>query len=115
MISCPKNTRLRSEKHRRNVASLACVKCGLQGFTQAAHANFGKGLGLKACDSQLMALCVNCHRHHDSGGMNRDLRRRQEVQFIDLTRAELIARSLWTPEIEQAYRVAYEPLKRAAA
>lgn len=116
MMPFPKNKRFRSEKHRRNVASLPCVNCGVQGRTQAAHANFGKGMALKACDSQLMALCDICHRLHDSGGIydNKQQRWSKEVLLVDLTRAELISRSLWTSDIEQAYRLAYEPMKRAA-
>lgn len=113
----PKNKPWRSERHRRNVASLPCVNCGVRGRTQAAHANFGKGMGMKVCDSQLMALCVTCHRLHDSGGIydNKQARWKREVEMVDLTRAELISRSLWTPEIESAYRKAYEPMRRAAA
>jgi len=113
----PKIKPWRSEKHRRNVAGLHCVNCGVQGRTQAAHANFNKGLATKACDSQLMALCVDCHRLHDSGGLfqNKQQRWAKEVELVDLTRAELISRSLWTSDIEQVYRLAYEPMKRAAA
>lgn len=113
----PKIKPWRSEKHRRNVAGLHCINCGVQGRTQAAHANFNKGMGTKACDSQLMALCVDCHRFHDSGGLftNKAERWAAEAVLVDLTRAELISRSLWTPDVEAAYRIAYEPLKRAAS
>jgi hypothetical protein len=71
-------------------------------------------MGLKACDTQTFPMCPDCHRAHDAGGIARDERRRREVLYVDRTRAELIARSLWTPAIEQAYRRAYEPMKRAA-
>lgn len=106
--------RLRSEKHRRNVASLDCVVCGAGAPSQCAHANFGKGLALKACDSQTFAACPRCHRMHDSSGINKDARRKLEVQYVDRTRAELISRGLWPASVEEAYKVAYEPMKRAA-
>lgn len=60
----------RSEKLRRAVAELPCVHCGRHGQTQAAHANlsiFGKGMGHKASDAALMALCVSCHAELDQG------------------------------------------------
>ncbi|WP_232462551.1 DUF968 domain-containing protein [Bordetella genomosp. 9] len=113
-MAFPKAQPYRSKKHLQNVASLACVCCGRAGPSQAAHANFGKGMGLKACDTQTFPLCPECHREHDAGGMPRDERRRREVVYVDRTRAELISRSLWTPVIEQAYRRAYEPMKRVA-
>src|SRR5260364_342023 len=52
---------MRSEKLRRLVAMLPCMCCGQKGQTQAAHANFqsfGKGMGIKASDAALMALCA---------------------------------------------------------
>lgn len=110
----PKISRLRSEKHRRNVSQLACVCCGREGPSQVAHANFGKGMGLKACDTQTFPMCPDCHRHHDTSGIPKEKRRQLEVVYVDRTRAELISRSLWTPEIEEAYRRAYEPMKAAA-
>src|SRR5260364_235619 len=61
---------MRSEKLRRLVAMLPCMCCGQKGQTQAAHANFqsfGKGMGIKASDAALMALCVRCHAELDQG------------------------------------------------
>ena len=60
----------RSEKLRRAVATLPCVCCGRAGETQAAHANlsvFGKGMGHKASDAAIMALCIICHATLDQG------------------------------------------------
>lgn len=110
----PKLTRLRSEQHRRNVSQLACVCCGRPGPSQVAHANFGKGMGIKACDSQTFPMCPDCHRHHDTGGIPKETRRKLEVIYVDRCRAELIARSLWTPDVEAAYRRAYPAMKAAA-
>lgn len=59
-----------NEALRRAVAQLPCCKCGIEGYSQAAHSNLyqhGKGRGLKANDSFIMALCapnngrVGCH------------------------------------------------------
>lgn len=110
----PKISRLRSEKHRRNVSQLACVCCGREGPSQVAHANFGKGMGLKACDTQTFPMCPDCHRYHDTSGIPKEKRRQLEVVYVDRTRAELISRSLWTPEIEEAYRKVYPVMKEAA-
>jgi transcription elongation factor Elf1 len=113
-MSFLKVPRLRSEKHRRNVASLDCVVCGRQGPSQCAHANFGKGLSLKACDSQTFAACPYCHQIHDQSGIEKQKRRALEVVYVDRTRDQLIERGLWTPEIERHYRAAYTPMRRAA-
>ena len=103
---------LRSEQHRRNVADLRCAACGKFGPSQCAHVNFGKGGALKACDSLTFPLCPACHRHHDQGGIAKDVRRRLEWEYVDYTRAELMQRGLWMPEVELHYQKAIEPLRR---
>ena len=60
----------RSEKLKRAVASLPCQVCGIQGWTQASHSNQlrdGKGMGIKAHDYRLAAICVECHAEIDQG------------------------------------------------
>ena len=60
----------RDKKLLKAVASLPCQHCGLEGSTQASHANWGwsgKGMGLKAHDCFVAALCVDCHRELDQG------------------------------------------------
>lgn len=107
---------LRSPRHRRFVASLPCVNCGIEGMTQAAHTNFGKGLGMKACDSQLMALCVNCHREHDQGGIfgSKFERWQKEVILLQKTRSDLQNRGLWMALVSEAYDKAFPRLWIAA-
>jgi len=107
-----KPSRLRSARHRRHVAALACVCCGRDGLSQCAHANFGKGFALKACDSQTFPLCPGCHRQHDTGGMPRAERWKREWEYADATRALLIQCGQWSPEIEQHYQRAIAPLAR---
>ena len=100
-----KPSRLRSSFHRKIVASLPCIACGLEGYTQAAHRNEGKGMGIKACDSQMMPLCVSCHRELDQGGkLDRETRRTIERAYVKTTRQILINRNLWSPEVEAAYQ-----------
>jgi hypothetical protein len=53
----------RNPKLLKAVASLPCQECGKEG-TQAAHANWswsGKGMGIKAHDMYVAALCPECH------------------------------------------------------
>lgn len=88
----------RSEKLRRAVASLACVHCGRQGATQAAHANlacFGKGMGHKASDAAIMALCMTCHGELDQGNSMGKLERwHQQMEWIAKTSVALIEAGL---------------------
>lgn len=62
---------VRSEPYRRLVASMPCVNCGLQGYSQHAHENNGKGKGMKVCDLRAMPLCctrpgvLGCHAAFD--------------------------------------------------
>ena len=42
-----KDNPVRSQQYLRLVASLPCIACGIQGYSQAAHANQGKCVGRK--------------------------------------------------------------------
>jgi len=60
----------RSKRLLQAVSTLSCQNCGMDGMTQAAHANwgvYGKGMGMKAHDCFVAALCVDCHRELDQG------------------------------------------------
>jgi len=91
----------RSEQHRRNVASLPCIKCGLEGSSQCAHANhslFGKSLGMKSSDLATFPLCaprpgeLGCHYRHDQyTGITRDERDELELMWVYQTIATLTA------------------------
>jgi hypothetical protein len=98
MLAHPKTPRVRSEAYRRFVAEQACFACGLAGYSQAAHANHGKGLSLKACDLQTFPLCaphhgwIGCHQQHDLCiGLTRSERREIEAEYVQ--RMQSIARS----------------------
>lgn len=62
---------LRCEEYRRVVAGLPCIACGIVGSSQAAHANRGKGAGLKTDDRTCFPLCCDrpgvkgCHPKFD--------------------------------------------------
>ena len=78
----PKHTYIRSEKLRRLVASLHCQRCGSPHYVQASHANWGggKGMGIKADDNLIAALCQSCHQQIDQGStMSRE--RKKEVWY----------------------------------
>jgi len=95
----PKFQYFRSKAHLRNVASLPCQHCGIEGQTQAAHANwskFGKGFGIKASDEFVAALCVNCHRELDQGMcLSKEERQTMWDNAYMKTLSELQKRGLW--------------------
>lgn len=62
-----KSPTFRSEAWRRAVASLPCCCCGLEGPSQAAHRNEGKGMGIKTSDAWTVPLCTSCHADFDQG------------------------------------------------
>ena len=62
---------LRSEPYRRLVAAGACKSCSIEGYSQHAHENEGKGAGLKTDDRTCFPLCCDrpgvkgCHPRYD--------------------------------------------------
>ena len=106
----PKDAPLRSEKFRRAVASLPCAHCQIEGYSQHAHENEGKGKGAKLDDRRAMPLCCTrpdiegCHAAFDQyrlvpGGRQAhiDLGRAMAAQ----TRRQLNALGLWPAGIPQ--------------
>lgn len=90
----PKQPPARSEQYRRWVASLPCMVCRIEGYTQAAHPNRGRGLGQKASDLDCFPLCatrpghMGHHAEHDMlVEMTLDERRAREAQYIERTQA----------------------------
>ena len=74
------------------VASLSCQRCGQDGQTQAAHANwghYGKGMGMKAHDCFVAALCQTCHFAIDKGAQMSGEERREAWE--DAFRKTLVA------------------------
>ena len=66
-----KDAPARSEAYRRAVAALPCIHCGIAGYSQHAHANEGKGMGIKTDDRAGFPLCAprpgieGCHAAFD--------------------------------------------------
>lgn len=93
----PKQKPVRSESYRRWVASTHCRRCKLEGYSQAAHPNTGKGMGMKTCDLLAFALCgprygvLGCHAEHDQSlGLTREERRQRETEYIASQQMEAI-------------------------
>jgi hypothetical protein len=76
MMMFPKYKYFRSKSHLKNVASLPCQNCYIEGETQAAHSNWSewgnKGRGIKASDEFVAALCQKCHYEVDQGKMSKE-------------------------------------------
>jgi hypothetical protein len=103
--SFPKLKPPRSESYRRWVASLPCIVCGIQGYTQAAHPNQGRGLGQKASDLDCFPLCgtrpghMGHHYEHDNLiDMTLEQRRIRENEYTRITQE--LARQIGRKEIE---------------
>lgn len=99
---------VRSETYRRAVASLPCVICGMPGHSQAAHANTGKGMGLKACDLTCFPACgprpgaPGCHAQLDQGAMFTKAQRRElEPVWAADTQRRVQALGLWPQSLPQ--------------
>lgn len=99
-ISKPKQAALRSKAYRLLVAALPCAHCGVIGYSQAAHADQGKGMGLKSSDDTCYPACgphfrdglwlAGCHWEiGTSGAYTRQARRDLEARYAAQTRAKL--------------------------
>lgn len=107
VVSCPKGARVVNVRYLRWVASLPCVACGIEGYSQAAHPNQGRGLGQKASDLDTFPLCcvrpghMGCHQMHDLLiDMTLEQRREAERNYID--RMRRIARAAGRKEFMEA-------------
>lgn len=100
--SIDKENAVRSEAYRRLVASMPCAHCGIQGHSQAAHADQGKGGHIKSDDRTCYPACAprvgqqGCHALIGmTGSMPREQRRELEQTYARQTRAEIIKQGLW--------------------
>lgn len=98
----PKEVPIRDAAYLRLVASLECAHCGWVGATQAAHADEGKGKGIKSSDDTAFPLCgphwspasrrmiSGCHAEIGSEGRySREDRRELERRYGRETRIKL--------------------------
>lgn len=105
-VTVPKEAPVRSETYRRLVASLPCIFCGVEGFTQHAHGNTGKGAALKTDDRFAFPLCTErpgvqgCHSKFDQGALFTKLVRREvEMEWARRTVRFLIAAGQWPAKL----------------
>ena len=84
----------RSEKYRRYVAAQPCFGCGIEGYSQCAHAN-GGGMGTKASDADTFPLCCTrpgvrgCHAEFDQRiGVTKELHRVMVAGYVARMREE---------------------------
>ena len=98
----PKGQPIRSKAYLRLVAQLPCMHCGIWGYSQAAHANTGKGMALKACDLQTFPLCCDrpgqrgCHSLFDQGALfGKEARRLIEPAWVADTQRRIHAMGIW--------------------
>lgn len=101
-----KPTRYQNEAYRRYVASKPCFGCGIEGYSQCAHAN-GGGMGTKASDLDTFPLCcsrpgmLGCHMQFDLCiDMTKAERRELTIKYVE--RMHAIARADGRPEFKEA-------------
>ncbi|PIG09522.1 hypothetical protein [Comamonas sp. 26] len=58
-ITVLKEKVVESEPYRRLVAELPCLWCGVEGYSQHAHLNLGKGFGMETDDRTGFPLCCS--------------------------------------------------------
>lgn len=104
-IAIEKDNAVESEPYRRLVAQLPCLWCGIAGYSQHAHLNYGKGLGMKTDDRTGFPLCCSrpgvegCHVAYDqyrlleSGG--REAHREYGLEAGRFTREQILKAGLW--------------------
>lgn len=95
----PKFNYYRSKAHLKNVASLPCMVCGIEGQTQASHSNqakHGKGRSIKASDAFTAAICVYHHSEIDQGSKMTKAEREQMWQAAhEKTVTKMLELGLW--------------------
>ncbi len=104
-ITIEKEHLVRSEPYRRLVAQLPCIWCGICGYSQHAHLNLGKGMGLKTDDRTGFPLCCSrpgiegCHVAYDQyrliEGADSDLHHEYGQEWGRITRHTILTSGLW--------------------
>jgi len=108
VIARPKPNPLRSEPYRRLVAALDCIVCGIEGYSQAAHSDMGKGAHIKSDDRTCYPACaprvgnIGCHALIGSTGTyTRDARRVLEADFAARTRRAIHDSGHWPKNLQK--------------
>jgi hypothetical protein len=97
-----KDEPVRSEPYRRLVALFACKGCGIAGYSQAAHPNTGKGMGMKTDDRLCFPLCCTrpgiegCHVKFDQYRLfGKAVQAELEPVWATDTQRQIDAAGLW--------------------
>lgn len=105
-LPVPKAQPVRSETYRRLVAALPCIHCGIEGFSNHAHANTGKGVATKVCDLFAFPLCVDrpgamgCHSMFDQHALFAKAPRRViELEWARRTVRFIVGAGHWPPRL----------------
>lgn len=78
------------------VRDMPCAHCGHPPRSDFAHADTGKGCGIKTDCRRGFPLCRSCHHLIGSTGkLGREERRRLELEYSASTRAKVIAAGTW--------------------
>ena len=111
VVPIPKSHPWSCEAYRRVVASMDCIHCGKGGPSQAAHADQGKGMGIKSDDRTCFPLCADspgrrgCHSLIGASGLfTQEQRRALEQNHGRKTRERIKAEGKWRdewPEFEE--------------
>ena len=116
IVTSPKEVPVRHEGYRRLVAAMPCKICGIAGYSQCAHANVGKGMGIKASDLESFPACADrpgvrgCHSLLDQGALfAKHARQALEPAWAADTRRQIIAAGQWPKNLPL-----YEPTQGGA-
>ena len=85
-----KTAYIRDARYRDACRAMPCQHCGSEVGVTWAHSNqaiHGKGLGIKASDQYVAALCQACHMHLDQG---KDLTQGERVALWDAAHRETV-------------------------
>lgn len=106
LVVQPKSEPAEHEGYRRLVAAMPCFFCRIIGFSNAAHADQGKGMQIKSDDRTCYALYVDrpgvvgCHTAIGaSAAMTKQERRELEERAGAYTRSEIRSRGLWPADL----------------
>lgn len=108
-IAILKECAIESVPYRRLVAQLPCLWCGISGYSQYAHLNYGKGMSMKTDDRTGFPLCCSrpgiegCHVAYDQyrllEGGGREAHRKYGLEAGRFTRDQILKAGLWPKKL----------------
>ncbi len=96
VVAAPKENVIQHAGYMNLVRAMPCDRCGRPPRSDFAHADQGKGQGIKTDCRRGFPLCRDCHHLVGSTGqLGRDGRRQYEIEAGQRTRARIVAAGLW--------------------